>query len=267
MSTKLYEGFRLKGVSSIEDALSFIDDIKEPIKERILSNMATEIKTLACLMYDLHGLGYDMFEESEDDRVPLLSATMRTLKNDPKHDESFSVGLTSVEGQVLGYPFFPENGYVDIIFEHIDVERFGYWDNTDPDETVTKEEWEKRKRLWNKVFERDSIFNRSMFIITLADKRNMIPTDEHMKELPTMEQREKATANQLAWAEVAKNYEPDLGKLYDLMVKVKEITPTHLEQVKGKLKEDITIKTLEQPLPQIKENNKDGSEGISEISS
>ena len=142
MSIKLYDGFKLKGITTLQEASIFIENIRKPLKERIFENIAKEIKTLACLMYDLQLFDFDMFEPGED-RMPLLAATMRLMESDRNKGQSeFSIGLCVADEHILGYPFFPDNGYIDIVTDHPRVIPFGYWDNTDPDENTTEKEWE-----------------------------------------------------------------------------------------------------------------------------
>ena len=167
-------------------------------------------------MYDLPDFGLDMLDKDAgpENRKPLLEATMRLFEEDRERETEYQLALGVADGHVLGYPFFPNAKFNSVIFDHPQVTKFGYWNNTDPDEDASEEEWEERERLWDKVFENESVPNRAMLIVVLADKHHLIPTDQHMEDLPSVESREKAVANQLAWGEVTKEvYDPKAGNL------------------------------------------------------
>jgi len=104
MSTKIHEGAKLEGVTTIVEALSFIEDIRNQVTEILFEESATEIKTLACLITDLYSVGIDMFQPDETERKPLLAATLRYMTSDRNEGTEYSIAIGAVDKHVLTIP-------------------------------------------------------------------------------------------------------------------------------------------------------------------
>lgn len=253
MSTKIYDGAKLNGITTLAEAFSFIEEIRKPITEILFEESANEIKTLACLIYDLNSVGIDMFQPDETDRKPLLTATMRYMTSNRNEDTEYSIAVGTVDDHVLAIPFFQNNRKChDIFFNHPKVSRFGYWTNTDKDPEVSNKEWKQRGELWDKLFSKQHIPARAMFVVVLEDKNHLIPLDRHMNTIPTLEQRINSCASHIAWLEVAETLSDtnDLS-MYQCMLEVKKLQPGIVERIKDKLTPSLKLSDLEKPIPEL----------------
>jgi hypothetical protein len=262
MSTKIHEGAKLEGVITIAEALSFIEDIRNQVTEILFEESATEIKTLACLINDLYSVGIDMFQPDENERKPLLAATLRYMTSDRNDDTEYSIAIGAVDKHVLAIPYFQNNTRCyEVFYNHPNVSRFGYWDNTDKDPEVSAKEWKLRGKLWDKLFNTQHIPARAMFVIVLQDKNHLIPLDRHMNTLPTLDDRIKSCASHIAWLEVTETLtETNKLNMYQCMLEVKKLQPTIMERIKDKLQPNLTLSDLEKPIPElIQKGESDGS--------
>lgn len=85
-----------------------------------------------------------------------LYKIVKSLHENARHtftDLDIGYNVTMMPNAAGGNPLvlvFGENQrkYTKLLIEAGVVEKYGYWDNADEDEDVTKEEWEERKQAW-----------------------------------------------------------------------------------------------------------------------
>lgn len=266
MSWKIYEGIKIEGIETFQDAQDFIESLRKPITEILRKRIAKQVKQMACLIYDLHeSFNIDQFADKDKERIPLLTATVKLIIEDYEEETEYSIGMLSVDGTILALPFFLSNREcLEFIIEHPQVSAFGYWDNIDPDENVSEKEWKLRKRLWTKAFKEETIPSHVMMMTVLANTRHMVPSDKHMRGLPSLQEREEACVNHIAMMRASPDYGPEKG-ITALLRAANALKDSVRKEVEGKLKKNLSLKDLEKELPK-KENNNE-SEGVSETSS
>lgn len=74
----------------------------------------------------------------------------KTGRRNPACDYSFEVTLFPDGEETLLVYNCEQKSLTDILDNMSEIEDFSYWDNTDPDETVSAEEWNIREEKWNK---------------------------------------------------------------------------------------------------------------------
>jgi hypothetical protein len=101
--------------------------------------------------------------DNEKDRYSL--AGERNRRNFVRENE-IALGVSSApDGNLLGLLFGGSMTRKLFMDSGIAIP-YGYWDNTDPDETATEEEWEQRKKDWSHVLLDDSgVPSNEMFCI------------------------------------------------------------------------------------------------------
>lgn len=141
MSTKVYEGFILSDEwndGKIETFEKFCNEVKAIIekmynKEYCLSNKKCYIN------YELDKLLGRMTDLKEPYEA------CRELNPIPE------ITFFFFEGKVYGSTFNDNYGIRKTLIEKGYVKDFAYWDNTDPDEEVSEEEWNERQRVWDSI--------------------------------------------------------------------------------------------------------------------
>lgn len=249
----MYDGVKIEGVSSIIEAFDFLVSFREGMKDIVQENKAKTIKTVACLLYDQYHAGdTDAFEAHDTHRIPLFTAMQRLREIDKGQNTEYTIGLRAIGEHIVAIPFLQDKLSYNLFMGDPRVTPWGYWDNVDPDETASEEEWELREKIWEEVFEGDGVPSESLLMVRMFDANHIIPEDKYMQEMPTVEEREKALSNTLGMD--AEHREAEATEKEDRRPTVawkrsqelaKEILPT----IQGKLNADLTLHNLEQTVP------------------
>ena len=147
MSTKIYNGIRFRS-RNLREVLSQLQSRRDRIVERMNYNLSK---------HDIHFFMnmHELTQESKwmDLRLQLTKALEKRYR--PIWTPNFIVTLVIIpikeDNDILGVIY--ADGREDIIraeFNDI-LEDFGYWDNSDPDDDVTKEIWNERRRKWESL--------------------------------------------------------------------------------------------------------------------
>ena len=256
MSFKVYDGVKIEGVTTIAEAMDFIKSFKGPILENIQADKAKTIKSVAALLYDqYHFGGIDAFDDEDPNRIPLLTAMHRLREVNAKDNGSteYNIGIAEYDGHIVAVPLLGDKASYKLFMDDPRVTPWGYWDNVDPDENASEEEWQLRETVWSAVYEGPGVHSECLLMLRLCDANHVIPEDKFMDEPPTVEQREKSLAHTMgmdaAYVESHSddpNTPPQFGKMVQRSQELaKEILPT----ITGKLNADLTMKDLEHTVP------------------
>lgn len=172
MSTKIYNGGIIKTTSTkkIGEVINYLNENlnKEFKKLYYTELMDTIIKNYDKLLIDINHKNIIFknynFENKENfgDRENLVTiidayisnrfnkvSSSNNYQRDPSVDFSFWCMFIPYKNKVLLYPSCEKNEYLDILFSHKDIKKYGYWNNVDPDETCSKKEWNQRMNDWD----------------------------------------------------------------------------------------------------------------------
>lgn len=239
MSTKIYEGRKLVYPMSAVELLDYAHNLNAKIIEKCVELQSRIfIKDAVELADRLWLFGYERLQqdlEAEHIRIgsPISIAASRmemkwwesekTGQRDPRYDLSFEVGLYPMDDGVLVLPFAEQQAYLDILDEHPDMIRYGYWNNTDHPDNISDEEWDKRASDWDwrdNPLGRDSYTPANSMLLVRPNlsimkyrcfKDGTGPFLERMKgSAPTMQKRREDIILELLWREYMLNYS---GKL------------------------------------------------------
>lgn len=139
MSIKIYEAYRMD-ICSMTEFLKFCKEIQkqaEAIRLEMLQAMCKEAKK------PYHEVFMEWQKRSWE--------TKRTQKRDPFFDFSFEMAWFPIEDHILLILYCEHTELKKTISENSKIKFFGFWNNTDPDENCSDEEWKERERLWNKA--------------------------------------------------------------------------------------------------------------------
>lgn len=170
MSTKVYEGFILADEwndGKIETFEKFCNEVKE-IATRLYANEWIKNYNKLCVYQHLDALynkkGYCHFD---------TELSMKKVYEIPE------IAFYFFEGKVYGSTFLDSYAIRKTLIEKGYIKDFAYWDNTDPDEEVSKKEWNERQRVWD-------AFDHWQTSIVFQDylmRSNYYLTDEDRKEI------------------------------------------------------------------------------------
>lgn len=167
MSTKIYNGYK---ISSEPLYLHQIQDLMEPVRDILSSTaqdaIAKETISMAFGLMDeevARSMGYEVGKEEEENtrwknssKLSIANSSLRdqidedAIKQRPnRFDPEVSLCVfTSQEGTYA--LLYTEGKKLTKIFEDVlGAQEFNYWNNTDHDEDVPYDLWEKRGQMWD----------------------------------------------------------------------------------------------------------------------
>lgn len=166
MSTKVYTGFKFVA-RELRDIVTAMDGIKAAIEElqrqRFLTVYACMLVTLldrsqaAVASGKSEQLVHGMPGRRVRDAISKRQAQVRaTRERDPAVDFEvvLSCWYSHKLGQVIGYVHGELSDTVLTMLKQTGVATdYGYWNNTDRDESVSAAEWKRRKTAWDQVLD------------------------------------------------------------------------------------------------------------------
>lgn len=192
MSFKAHDGFRLSDKlknESIGKLQSHLINLKQEFKFEFDKAISFEI--LKQTIKD------ENLEESTD-----ISSSF--FKNARKVNLKIEFGFISSKNEVLVLPFSYQDEteefvslnipaisnsvhsiLMKILHDSEEFEEFGYWDDVDPDENCTEEEWEYRKQEWESAIEwgvptKEIAFFYSMYELDIVNWSKIIKDGHHV---------------------------------------------------------------------------------------
>lgn len=253
MSTKIYNGFKLKGFKSLDRAFHLMAEHRANMQAAASNEAARMLAERACTLYDeLYLSGSPMERPAlaqayDDIDTNLLAAEKHRAKS--YYDLDVSVALASTSNHtVIGILFCGNDRLRRKFFSLPAVVEYGYWDNSDPPEDVSNLEWNKRRGQWNEVL-RDGIPAQEMFNMVFVPEYRMIypPLDIIASKITQFDKRLQVAAEKITMRKVSDELQLDSpGKLVsyrmsgDFDRRVEEEKPL----LASKLKPTITIEDL-----------------------
>lgn len=174
MSTKIYNGYRLPNFTLRElnnwmkDARKVIQPLAQELYTELVVNIATNILDIKTLYPNSYKERIEKNYSEITKHSSALSVAERyireqmrqiqiTQERNPKYDFECTVYAIPIQDSIL-LLFYSEQAEFESVFSKLPmVEYYGYWNNTDPDEECTEEQWEKRKRDWEEALGGDGL--------------------------------------------------------------------------------------------------------------
>lgn len=154
MSTKIYNGRRLRAGTDLFAFSQKVRDTLMPVRERLDAEMIID---QAVVIHDAALAGAPLkqrhspisaavadYFESQDKADP------RMRDHDPHRFEA-SFGIDPETERIMALPFCEHNDYMEIFDQMSEVEGYAYWNNTDPEDGVSHSEWLRRRESWDRA--------------------------------------------------------------------------------------------------------------------
>ncbi len=167
MSTKIYNGFRVKGARTLDDAFALINtkENRQAVHDLIADKEAAWLARVIMRKLDKAGIYPDDPEITKaaiyaySDSVRELADEIKKAKNGDGHSlvnfnaEVFLYPIRSGNRRyILGSYFMGESTLTEWFMGLPFIEEFGYWNNTDRPDEVTERQWSRRSQLWHEAF-------------------------------------------------------------------------------------------------------------------
>lgn len=215
MSTKIHSGYRLRaGV----DMFTLAKKTREVFLPILQKDTASELLREIVFAYDR----LDFNEDTKQDylrakdlegkeitewtvRYRCIKDLAEYMKENPKWYQIRLGFAPDPETKMMLCYFSGKHVYEDVFEDFNEVAEYGYWNNSEPPENVTDEEWDERKKVWNRVLAPTDIIQTAMLMSSAVADYEISPFSfdyETMQELgvefPTREERIKNLAEILA---------------------------------------------------------------------
>lgn len=166
MSTKLYNGYRLP-MMSIPELHKLIMDLRTKLGEEAKKIQCQRLANVAYESFDSLQMGYgagrlkESYDKNKEKFNPMAAAFMLWLDRshkletshhrDPEYDLGFEICLMPIRDHILVTVYTETQELTNIWEQTPGVEPYPYWNNTDPPDDMSEEEWDKRRDDWNEA--------------------------------------------------------------------------------------------------------------------
>lgn len=209
MSITLYQGQEIVGLS-LEALLKELTKLRPVFVKEAKKLAAAFVARTATQSFDrvtlglpgettIEAAGQRHLLHAVDELNKRQEEVVRTGRRDPAVDFAFNLSVHVVGPRVLAIPFVEHSGIRQLWEKQSWVKPLPYWDNTDPPEELTKQEWRERRSLWSKALNDFGPPVETGYSFQLSPERTHIFLDEKDMKLilaavPTVPQRAKGLA-------------------------------------------------------------------------
>jgi hypothetical protein len=206
MSTKIYTGFKFKTNNFFEifNELKAIRAQCIPLLEGRMNKLMAERSVTLLDRYCYYK------EKFPKPTAPIVDTWLeimervkkvkQTSQRDPEVDFSFQICIIPYNNEFFGIYYTEQKDFKVVLESSKLFQDFSYWDNSDPLDSVSDEEWAVRGTTWDNIFKEEGI---PQFISTSYDVIDMVndmphPTAEKVLEnIPSMKVRLKSLVTDL----------------------------------------------------------------------
>ena len=172
MSTKIYTGYRMPFIS-LEHFNNFLQKMRKVLDDEFREIYLNRIYNDLSYHHDRRVLREDynipFGEPSEDKSRSTHSIVMDRMTEYMNVDVNsiisyhFNASIFFYENYVYFILFPGQRSYEDL-FINLDknIEYYGYWNNTDPDPSVSDEDWLERERIWDLLIDYSPIVTQGL---------------------------------------------------------------------------------------------------------
>ncbi len=177
MSTKIYYGFRVQ-TSDPKEIIKLVKDYRKKYwsldarkkKIEFLHSIVSHITDPEKLvMYGEFGYEMNAYTMAENLWHKMRGEIKKTGYRNSMVDTDFQIVVFPHETVFLGIVYTESSKWFRKWLKMPGVSEYGYWNNTDPPDDVSEEEWENRGKVWNEVLGSSGVPATSGFTIDIHD--------------------------------------------------------------------------------------------------
>lgn len=170
MSIKIYNGYKIPNMSALELKL-FFDNLRNKLsveaKEKFIRKISYDFSELIDMIYlgkvkeenyinwfrdnKLFHMQRTILSNLNERFIDKSNEIKETNRRNPDFDLSCQISIIPTEDFILCQIFEDTEEYIKIWESMPGVESFGYWNNADPPEGMSYEDWDIRYQIWNKA--------------------------------------------------------------------------------------------------------------------
>jgi hypothetical protein len=219
MSTKIYDGLRMTDIPTLNVLRTRIQKLRTQAYE-IIERLVLQRVAENCSKYvDQIALGKKVYALTSSYDMSILGAVINTVeerhvavektkRRDPECDFHFEICIIPIKDKVLILPYTEQIELMNLIKNQKYIKSYGYWNNTDPDDEVSDEEWEQREEDWNAALTGIGIPVENGFTAQLHPPYLYVgfhpPKAKILKYMPEYKNRVRRQAFELAWSTMIK---------------------------------------------------------------
>ena len=209
MSWKIYNGFTLKNITKLEDALEYFKSLLADFTEEADDYWRGMIISHAIAQYD------NDCAENTPPKKDYIDNSLQLFWDEERQTSAkgyksitdvrlgLSIAPVTIKGKkrIIGMIFCDNKRLYKKFFELSEIEDYAWYDNTDKPEEISTLDWNYRGKVWKKLFEQESRPNKVMFgydiISDVESIRYPKITQEHFtKYMVPFEDRVKGAINE-----------------------------------------------------------------------
>lgn len=149
MSTKIYNGFKVKGLT-FHEVHKRLDEFRDKHKAYFEELFLTPVIHRAVENFDEHTLGR-VSKRNSLIKLYMEDQESKSITTGRARGALYEVALLPISPRkILGMTFAKGNGH-NLLLQEDWVEEWGYFNNTDKPETIPEREWTQRRKEWDKA--------------------------------------------------------------------------------------------------------------------
>lgn len=250
MSIKIHTGFVMDSTDFME-IHEVIQQFRQELGAVQRASVISQFAHQCAEAYDRHTIDGTSEEQSIYGRVwNQIAEAQHKVRvkqvKDPSVDFSFSIVLFPFEGKFYGMFYTVQPEFAEKWLLNPLVDEFMYWNNTDPLDGVSDEEWEERGRIWNEIM--GDIAIPSLIGITYEVTQEFMIDLPRLSEvadaIPSLEKRAFNTAKDTLFKEFAQNRKINDTNVVKVFGKYVEYLDTPEGSAKLELERQAMLKEL-----------------------
>lgn len=200
MSTKIYYGFQID-TTDLHQVLALVKEFRKKhwekdAKEHKIWFVSSVVSALEDPSQKTEN-GFTGYTQAEFLWMDHQRDIKKTGMRNRAVDTDFQIVLFPQDSRFIGIAYTEHSSWFHKFLRMPGVSEYGYWNNTDPPDNVSDEEWDERRLVWDKVLDGPAIPSMQGFTIDISDpsgpgfvSKEEYLTKEQMRQIIETRKRE-----------------------------------------------------------------------------
>lgn len=216
MSTKIYNGFKFKRNYNLITIHRIIKSFRKKIQPIVQKEICSFVAWVATRYIDEHALEITRTLTTSPYLAAIKELEQRrqkvkqTCERDPDVDMEFTLCILPTRKQIFGIVYTEQRDLLKMWLAQKEIVSYPYWDNTDPIEGLSWEEWRARGEEWNSALkEFHGIPALNGFVAECEPPQDFYDVTKILPFLPSLNERIEYWTKEVALARRMKVYEKE----------------------------------------------------------